>query len=101
MDEKMYECEVKIKMVTATKGRYNLRWLTKPVYNYIGVTDAKIRCKDCHGAIRLHGTTQPDAPAPHAEHRSRRDSEYCRAGQHFREANKTDDQHRLSENPVQ
>jgi hypothetical protein len=40
-----------------------------------GVTE--FRCKDCHGRVRLHARHVAHGPAPHVEHRSKQDSEYC------------------------
>jgi hypothetical protein len=35
--------------------------------------------------VRLHGKHVEHGPAPHVEHRSRQDSEYCPTGMYFRQ----------------
>ena len=97
--EKIYECEAKVKIVTAVKGKYRREWRSKAVLDVLDKVVTDIRCKECHGAFRLHQTVA-HGPTPHVEHRHRKDSESCRAGHYFRQANKTDDQHRESLNPV-
>jgi len=44
----------------------------------------ELRCKDCHGALKLQGKLLLDEAAPHVVHKSRQDSEYCPAGIYFR-----------------
>jgi hypothetical protein len=99
-DEKIYQCEAKVKILSEAKGEYKLEWRSKPILDVLGKAVEEIRCKECHGAVRLHGRNVAHGPAPHAEHRHRRDSENCRAGHYFRQAGKTDDEHRESSNPV-
>lgn len=53
-----------------------------------------IRCMHCHGSVRVHKRQVEHGPADHVEHRSRQDSERCRAGVHFQGA------HQMSLNPV-
>jgi len=49
--------------------------------------------------VKLHKSHKVDGPGPHAEHKSRQDSEYCPSGLYFRKA--TDGREpRQSENPV-
>lgn len=82
-EEKIYSCEVK--KLFLRNGRKSWLWVERPVVTAIqdGVTE--FRCKDCHGAVKLHRKHIDDGPAPHAEHRSREDSEYCPAGKYFLE----------------
>jgi hypothetical protein len=47
---------------------------------------SEVRCAECHGAVRLHGRHVAHGPTPHAEHRSRQDSEYCPVGHYFKQA---------------
>ncbi len=82
MGEKIYECEVK--KLFLRDGKKVLEWVVIPVADAIldGVTD--FRCKDCHGAVKLHGKHVKHGPASHVEHKSRQDSEYCPAGFYFK-----------------
>jgi hypothetical protein len=96
MPEKIYQCEVK---KLFRRGDRNVsEWVPMTVAEALlcGVTD--FRCKDCHGAVKLHGRHVAHGPAPHVEHRSRQDSEYCPAGYYFRQH--TERKPRLSEHPV-
>ena len=98
--EKIYVCEAKRTFVAAvTKVRVR-RWIVKPVADVIGVSKVEVRCKDCHGEVRLHAKHVQHGPSPHIEHRNLLDLEYCPAGMYFRQA--TDGRlSRLSSNPVQ
>jgi hypothetical protein len=96
MEEKIYHCEAK--KLFLKDGRKQWIWVGMPVKQALadGVTD--FRCKDCHGAVRLHGKHVAHGPAPHIEHKSRCDSEYCPAGLYFRQ--NPGREPRLSLNPV-
>ena len=52
----------------------------------------EIRCLYCHGKVRIHAE---DGRPEHVEHRSKKDSEHCKAGRHFK------GEHRLSASPVE
>ena len=95
--DRMYECEVKKQFVRDGAKRWE--WVKVAVLDAIkdGATD--YRCKDCHGAVRLHGKHIEHGPTPHIEHRSRQDSEYCPAGIYFRQ--NPGREPRLSLQPVQ
>lgn len=80
--EKMYECEVK--KLFLRDGRKREEWTAVPVADAIRENAARYRCKHCHGAVRLHGRNVQHGPSPHAEHKSRQDSEYCPTGIYFR-----------------
>lgn len=96
--EKIYECEVKRRRVSS-RGGYEPFWKVKNVAEALVDGDTEFRCKDCHGGVKLHRKRVANAPAPHAEHLSRQDSEYCPMGMYFRQA--TDGREaRLSEAPV-
>jgi hypothetical protein len=73
-------------------------WRLTPVADVIADELDEYRCKDCQGRVRLHGKHVAHAPAPHAEHRSRADSEYCPSGFYFRQ--NPGREPRLSQNPV-
>jgi hypothetical protein len=82
-DEKIYSCEVRKLFVRA--GEKRSEWVIVSVADAIRDSATHFRCKDCHGAVRLHGRNVQHGPAPHIEHRSRQDSEYCPAGMYFRQ----------------
>ena len=80
--EKIYTCEVKKRFVR--NGEKTWEWVIMNVADAIRDEVTQFRCKDCHGAVRLHGKNVQHGPAPHVEHRARQDSEYCVAGMYFR-----------------
>jgi hypothetical protein len=93
--EELYQCEVKRTFVI--EGKRSRRWVAKPV------TDVELgdefRCKDCHGAVKLHGKHLKHGPAAHGEHRIRTDSEYCPSGHYFKQATDAREP-RLSATPI-
>ena len=96
---KLYECEVKRRRVRAGGG-YEPFWKVKNVAEAIVDADTEFRCKDCYGEVKLFKTHKTGGAAPHAEHKSKADSEYCPAGMHFQKA--TDGREpRHSAHPVQ
>ena len=96
--EKIYECEVKRRRVSA-RGGYEPFWKVKEVAEALIDGDTEFRCKECHGGVKLFRKRVANGAAPHAEHLSRQDSEYCPMGMYFRQA--TDGRTaRLSEAPV-
>jgi hypothetical protein len=80
--EKIYTCEVK--KLFLRDGVKVEEWATAEVAEAIRDELTQFRCKDCHGAVRLHGRHVEHGPTPHVEHKSRQDSEYCPAGMYFR-----------------
>jgi hypothetical protein len=83
-EERIYHCEVKKLFIR--DGLKRLEWVTMAVADAIRDGATKFRCKDCHGAVRLHGKHVQHGPAPHVEHKSRQDSENCPAGMYFRQS---------------
>ena len=81
--EKIYSCEVK--KLFLRNGVKRREWASAEVVDAIRDEATEFRCKDCHGAVRLHGKKVKDGPAPHIEHKSKQDSEYCVAGMYFRQ----------------
>jgi hypothetical protein len=81
--EKIYECEVKV--LFKRDGEKYTQWVVRSVADAILGGATEFRCKDCRGAVRLHGKHVAQGPAPHVEHKSREDSEYCPAGMYFRQ----------------
>ncbi len=95
--EKIYECEVK--RVRVLEGKRSFFWKLKTVREALEDNDVEFRCKDCHGQVKLIKRQIARAPAPHVEHKSLQDSEYCASGMLFQSA--TDGREpRLSEFPV-
>jgi hypothetical protein len=82
-EEKIYVCEVKKLFVR--DGKKRLGWAMKSVSDAIREDVTEYRCKECHGAVKLHGKNLADGPTPHIEHKSRLDSEFCAAGLLFRD----------------
>jgi len=83
MGEKIYKCEAKKPVMhNGVKVR---EWRVVAVREVIEEKLSEYRCKDCHGRVRLHGKRVKDGPAPHAEHFSKQDSEYCPMGMYFRQ----------------
>lgn len=81
--ERIYHREVKKLFVR--DGQKRFEWVTVAVAEAIREGVTEFRCKDCHGAVRLHGRHLQHGPAPHVEHKSRQDSEYCPSGMYFRQ----------------
>lgn len=81
--EKIYTCEVK--KLFLRNGEKVWEWVVADVADAIRDEATQFRCKDCHGAVRLHGKHVEHGPAPHVEHKSRQDSEYCPSGMYFRQ----------------
>ena len=53
MDEEIYECEVK--KLFLRDGTKKWEWVRTAVAEAIAGDITQFRCKDCHGAVRLHG----------------------------------------------
>jgi len=94
--EKIYSCEVK--KLFLRNGIKRREWAKAVVADAIRDEATEFRCKDCHGAVRLRGKLVKDGSAPHIEHKSRQDSEYCAAGMYFRQHPEREP--RMSESPV-
>src|SRR5262249_1363771 len=83
-EDRIYACEVKRSFIR--DGQKIRDWKRVPVAEALSAQREDVRCAECHGAVRLHGRNVAHGPAPHAEHRSREDSEFCRVGHYFRQA---------------
>lgn len=94
--ERIYACEVKKLFRNGDMNEW--RWVVKPVRDALADGVTEFRCKDCNGAVKLHGKHVPHGPAPHVEHKSRQDSEYCPSGFYFKK--QPGRQPRLSSHPV-
>ena len=84
--EKLYECEVRRRRLHPPMNGYEWFWKVRSVQDAVEDGDTDYRCKDCHGAVKIHKRKLPHGPASHVEHKSRADSEYCVAGMYFRQA---------------
>ncbi len=93
-EEKIYECEVKKLFMQGGVKRWE--WVISSVADAIRDGASEFRC--CHGAVRLHGKHVAHGPAPHVEHKSHQDSDYCPAGIYFRQ--NPGREPRLSNSPV-
>lgn len=94
--DNIYECEAK--KLVMREGIKVREWRVTRVIDVITDELPDYRCKDCHGKIKLYNKHVAHAPAPHAVHASRQDSEYCPSGHYFRQnPGRTS---RMSSNPV-
>lgn len=96
-EEKIYLCEVK--KLFLRDGQKRWEWREMPVSAAIYDEITRFRCKDCKGAVKLFREHVEPGVTPHAEHKSRADSEYCPSGAHFRKNPGRDP--RLSLKPVE
>ena len=101
-EEKIYECELRILKKNLATGQNYYDWKAVPVREAIESNSGQrdVRCRACHGRVKLlnqHGNT---GNAPHAVHYSRQDSSYCELGFYFRQA-KDGRQPELSSLPVE
>jgi hypothetical protein len=83
VSEKFYSCEVKKLFIR--EGKKGWKWVTMNVSDAIRDEVTEFRCEKCHGAVKKHSKLVPHGPAPHVEHKSRDDSEYCPAGHYFKQ----------------
>jgi hypothetical protein len=83
VSEKLYECEVKRRRVRASGSGYEPFWKVKSLLDALVDGDTEFRCKDCHGAVKLHKRNLATGPAAHVAHKLRNDSEYCATGAYF------------------
>ena len=96
MEDRIYKCE--IKRLFIRNGEKRSEWKRVSVTEALATKPTDVRCAECHGKVRLHGRNVTHGPTPHAEHRSRQDSEYRPAGHYFKQnPGRTP---RMSANPV-
>ncbi len=98
--ESIYECEVRRRRRREGGTGYEGFWKLKSVQDALDDNDSEFRCKDCHGAVKLHKRKVAHGPASHVEHLRKPDAEYCPAGLYFRQA-EDGRTARLSSNPIQ
>ena len=92
-DDLMTRCERRT--LYRFNGVEEWQWKEILVAEAIGSSGKNIRCKHCHGAVRIHQQQVDHGPQDHVEHLSRQDSENCRGGHYFK------GEHRLSSQPVE
>jgi hypothetical protein len=80
--EKIYQCEVK--KLFLRNGEKRWEWREMAVSDALHDEVTHFRCKDCKGAVKLFRQQVEHGAAPHAEHKSRKDSEYCPSGSYFK-----------------
>lgn len=59
-DEEIYECEVK--RLFRNGDIKESRWIVRPVKDALADGVTEFRCKDCNGAVKLHGKHVPHGP---------------------------------------
>ena len=74
----MYSCEVE--RLLKRNGRRTCQWATVRVSSLGSAPKDGIRCRHCHGRVRVHKQRVAHGPADHVEHYRRRDSENCCGG---------------------
>lgn len=86
--DRIYECEIRILKKNLTTGQNFYDWKVVPVRDAIAAKVLKkdVRCKACHGSVKLLNQYGNVGNAPHAVHHSRQDSSYCPLGFYFRQA---------------
>ena len=75
-------------------GEYVKQWREVSVSMLTSGNKNDIRCRHCHGAVRVHKQQVEHGPTDHVEHLHRQDSENCLGGFHF------NGNHQLSANPI-
>ncbi len=75
-------CEQK-KDFRGPQGDYT-KWVEVSASQVAAVSRDRIRCKHCHGAVRLHRQQVSHDPQDHVEHLSRQDSEHCIGGHYYK-----------------
>ncbi len=101
-EERIYECEIRILKRDFTTGNNYHGWKIVPVREAIENKPAPkdVRCKSCHGRVKLLNQYGNIGNAPHAVHHSRQDSGHCELGFYFRQA-KDGREPKLSSMPVE
>lgn len=95
LDRELLMVECQQKKLRMVQGRKQLDWFDAQVKDIPLESHPVVRCKYCHGAVRVHRQHVAHGPVDHVEHLSRQDSEGCMGGFHFQGV------HRLSSNPVE
>lgn len=88
----MMVCEQK--RLYKTDGVKAWRWVDVSVAELSPDDGKELRCKHCHGEVKMPKQKAAQAPPAHIEHKRRADSENCEGGTHYLGF------HRLSIHPV-
>lgn len=91
--DSMYECEAKRPFIE--NGVKVRKWTVVSATTLESGGIPEIRCRYCHGAIRVHKQRVAHGPADHVEHISTQDSRHCKGGVHFC------GEHQMSLNPIE
>jgi hypothetical protein len=96
--DQMYQCEQKKPHLILDENK-KPTGARKMEWALIEASEAtllkEMRCRHCHGAVRLHKKSKTNGPQDHVEHKTREDSERCQGGMHF-----IGPDHQMSLNPV-
>jgi hypothetical protein len=84
VSEKILECEVKEWRSTDDGRKWG--WKLTSVSYAKSVGTRLLRCKDCHGKLKLVGTGKPGGKAVYAVHTNPEDKEHCPACAEFNTA---------------
>lgn len=71
---------------TNAEGARVLGWETISVKDALKLAEPRLRCAECHGAVRLHRAAEDGSAGARAEHRKRNPG--CSLGEHFDGAKK-------------
>lgn len=88
----MLQCEQRREYLI--NGKHEWRWKQVSV-SEVASGSKDIRCRHCHGAVRVHRQKVAHGPQDHVEHLSHQDSTGCKGGIHF------DGNHRKSLQPIE
>ncbi len=79
----MFECERKT--LFQVDGKRELRWMVKSASSIPeGGVSTDIRCRHCHGRLRIVKQKSDADPPDHVAHFRRKDSEACRGSADFK-----------------
>ncbi len=93
--DETFRCEVKRPFII--DGVKVMEWMERDVSKIDD--DQLIRCRECHGHVRIHRQKKVDGVPDHVEHHgpsSHQDSEYCSLGHFF-----LGSERKISNNPVE
>ena len=93
----MWECEIQKWHVDPTDpenhSKRTLKWVEVKVSTVSsGFT---VRCRHCHGPVKIHRQRQTNGMKDHVQHRDRDDSENCLGGHYYKGV------HRMSPNAIE
>jgi hypothetical protein len=91
----MWDCEFYKKRVDLNDTSKRIwEWTVAPVS---GISDKDtIRCRHCHGPVRIHRKKKVNGPDDHVEHLEHEDTITCKGGYNFKGP-----KHQMSKNPIE